>query len=223
MQLSGKVQLCGIVGSDPVLRRFGMGIGLTCCTNNHTLTNQLIAPTEGESMSELIEIDSSGNEQYIWLQERTQSCGPACVYMVERIRQQACPAGGEERIREICRLLPQGYTEKAGTASYTALALALRRIGISGSATYIANFRQFSADCSFPFITRIGWPNGGGHFVVCVGRSTLGQLICLDPWFGLSEPRMDQLPAYCVTRDARRAMCLAIPIGGIFSGHSILL
>lgn len=174
-------------------------------------------------MSELTDIDGDGNQQFIWLQERDDTCGPACVYMVERILLQACPAHGETRIRQITELLPDGYREGKGTASFSALALALQRIGIAASASVITSFKSFAATASFPFITRIGWPSGAGHFVVCVARSGKGALICLDPWYGLSEPALDSLPAYRVTRNTRAAVCLANPIGGVFSGHTIVL
>ena len=174
-------------------------------------------------MSELVDVDADGHQQFIWLQERKDTCGPACVYMIERITAQACTVGGETRIRQISELLPDGYKEGNGTASYTALAAALKRIGIAASPSYISNFKEFASTSTFPFIARIGWPNGAGHFVVCVDRNRHSALVCLDPWYGLSEPSLESLPSYRVTRDTRSAVCLANPIGGMFSGHVIAL
>lgn len=172
-------------------------------------------------MSELIDVDSDGNQQYIWLQDRADTCGPACVYMIERIKMQACPAGGETRIRQITELLPEGYSEGHGTASFTALALALRRIGIPAQASHVLNFSQVAAVADGPFIARVRWPNGAGHFVVCAGRTANGTLVSLDPWYGLSEPKLNSLPVYSVSSDTRSQVCLANPIGGVFSGHII--
>ncbi|RAR57605.1 papain like cysteine protease AvrRpt2 [Paraburkholderia unamae] len=174
-------------------------------------------------MSELTDTDDDGNSQYIWLQERADTCGPACIYMIERIVQQACPAGGEVRIRQICELLPDGYQEGKGTASFGALASAMQRVGFGATATFIKNFKEFALLADFPFITRIGWPNNAGHFVVCAARTRGGSLVCLDPWYGLSEPKLNSLPSYQVINDVRAAVCLVHPAGGVFSGHTVLL
>lgn len=170
-------------------------------------------------MSELVQNDSDGNQQFIWTQERSQSCGPACVYMLERIKTQTCPVGGEQRIRQITALLPNGYTDAGGTASYTALASALNQINIPSKSFFRSNFGDFLINAKFPFITRIAWPNNGGHFVVCVDVTNTGNLICLDPWYGLIEPPMGTLPAY-VTSGSRSSSPVNTA-GGIFSGHIV--
>ncbi|MFD1554835.1 papain-like cysteine protease family protein [Paraburkholderia silviterrae] len=164
--------------------------------------------------SELVAVDSDGNYQFVWMQELRFSCGPACVYMIERIKKQACPAGGEERIRQITALLPEGYSEaQGGTQSYNALALALQAIGFSATAILIEHFRDFLALASFPFITRIGWPDGSGHFVVCVACTRNAELVCLDPWGGLTQPKLQFIPVYQVLYQK----------GGVFSGHTVVL
>ena len=174
-------------------------------------------------MSELVAIDQDGEQQFIWLQEKKDTCGPACVYMIERIVKQMCPAEGETRIAQIASLLPDGYREGNGTASYTALAKVLNMIGMAATAAHHARFSKWLEDAKFPFITRIGWPDDKGHFVVCAGLSTEGTLICMDPWYGLSEPDVAHLPSYRVTRNDRAAMSRKNPIGGVFSGHTISL
>lgn len=167
--------------------------------------------------------DSDGGSQILWLQERTQSCGPACVFMIECMRAQASLAGGEERVRAIMSLLPQGYTENNGTAAYTALASALGQAGITAKASFTGNVASFFASARYPFIARIGWPNGGGHFIVCAKKTRGGAIVCLDPWYGLNETPASALPAYSAGHDSRQLICLLIPVGGTFSGHFITM
>lgn len=171
-------------------------------------------------MAELIQNDSDGNHQYIWTQERSQSCGPACVYMIERLKTLSCPAGGEERIRQITALLPNGYTDAGGTASYTALSRVLNLIHIPAKSSYQSNFSDYLLAANFPFIARIGWPNNTGHFVVCVNLSSVGNLICLDPWYGLVEPTISNLPTYS-TRNRGITTNPVNLAGGTFSGHVV--
>lgn len=173
-------------------------------------------------MAELITVDTSGIPRFIWTQERDDTCGPACVYMIERETRLMCPAGGETRIRQITELLPQGYTDGAGVEDYSALALALTRIGIPAEARYIDDFALFVQRARFPFITRIQWADGGGHFVVCVGISAAGGLICLDPLFGLVESATAHLPAYTVHPTFQATRGQGSPAGGVFSGHTVI-
>ncbi|WP_440996001.1 cysteine peptidase family C39 domain-containing protein [Arhodomonas sp. SL1] len=145
-------------------------------------------------MSELIATDTNGNAHFIWLQRREDSCGPACVYMIERIVRQHCPIGGEARVRQIAALLPNGYNEGDGTASYKALASTLDLVGLPASTGLQKDMGEFLRGGEFPLITRVGWPNGGGHFVVCVAFGRNGTVVCLDPWYGLEEPKLDRMP-----------------------------
>ena len=172
-------------------------------------------------MSELTAIDKDGTPQFIWMQERGDTCGPACVYMIERILHQASFAGGEERIVFLTSLLPNGYSEGRGTQAYTALRQVLGSIGIAAAASHLTNMRQFVSEGFFPFIARVGWTNGGGHFVVAVKTTSTGHLVCLDPWYGLVEPPIANLPAYSVQADYRRQQSLLNMIGGTLSGHVI--
>lgn len=167
--------------------------------------------------------DSDGVGQIVWLQERSQSCGPACVYMIETMRAQMCLVGGEERVRQLMALLPNGYTESNGTAAYTALAAALQKANILATASYATGVAAWFTSARFPFIARVGWPSGGGHFIVCARRTRGGQIVCLDPWYGLNETAESALPAYSAGNDVRRGVCLVTPVGGSFSGHFITM
>jgi len=158
-------------------------------------------------MAELLAIDNDGEQQFIWTQERGDTCGPASIYMIERILRRACIAGGEERVTLITSLFPKGYHDGKGTESYTALGRVLIRLGIPSAAMQVSNIPQFVNEGFFPFIARVGWNSGGGHFVVCAKTTRNGRLVCLDPWYGLVQPSLSALPLY--------------PFSGTLSGHVI--
>lgn len=52
-----------------------------------------------------------------------------------------------------------------------------------GSALTAAEITTEIDDRSAPFVTRIGWAGGGGHFMVCYGTAA-GTHSIRDPWFG---------------------------------------
>jgi len=172
-------------------------------------------------MSELTVSDTDGQEHFIWLQEADDTCGPACIYMIERMRRLACVVGGEQRITFLTSLLPNGYSEGRGTQSYSALKKVLDRIGIGSAAMVVSNMATFVGQAFFPFIARVGWSGGGGHFVVAVKTSGSGNLVCLDPWYGLVERPLNALPSYSVQENYRTRMSMSNAAGGILSGHVI--
>jgi hypothetical protein len=172
-------------------------------------------------MSELSVIDDDGEEHSMWLQEEGDTCGPACVYMIERDRRQQSIIGGEQRVTFLTSLLPNGYVEGKGTQAYTALKDVLGRIGIKAAAMKVASMTNFVGDGFFPFIARVGWTNGGGHFVVARKVTASGLLVCLDPWYGLVQPAVGSLPTYNVQRDYRGQRSLAQVAGGTLSGHVV--
>jgi hypothetical protein len=81
--------------------------------------------------------------------------------------------------------------------------------------------QQFVNEGFFPFIARVGWNDGSGHFVVCTKTTSKGHLVCLDPWYGLVQAPLANLPAYSVQADSRSRRSLLNAIGGILSGHVI--
>jgi hypothetical protein len=172
---------------------------------------------------ELVAMDTDGVQRFIWMQRRNDTCGPACVYMIERILRQQSIVGGESRVRRITELLPNGYTEGNGTASYRALAQVLERLGIPAHASFTNDVANFAANAAYPYIARVGWSNGGGHFVVCVAETSSSTIVCQDPWYGLVEPPRSNLPAYRVTRDYRAQLSPSEPINGTLSGHMVVL
>ena len=151
-------------------------------------------------MSELVSKDTDGTEHFHWIQEREQSCGPACVFMIERIKRLACTVGGEARIRDIASRFPKGYDENNGT-HFEALKKALDQIGLSATAGRVNNMKTFAEAGNFPFIARVGWTQGGGHFVVGQAVAGHGALEKLD---GHGLHRALVVPLGCMD-DAGRA------------------
>jgi hypothetical protein len=176
----------------------------------------------GNILSEFSAVDSDGNQQFIWLQERDQSCGPACVYMIERIVRQQSIVGGEERVRAVSAALPGGYNEASGTNS-TALAMELQKLGIPASHSFQNDMKKFVSSAKFPFIAHVAWAGGGGHFVVGAASGASKTLICLDPWYGLSEQALSTLPKYSVSSDAKGGVSKATPTLGTLSGFVITI
>lgn len=173
-------------------------------------------------MSELVSKDTDGTEHFHWIQEREQSCGPACVFMIERIKRLACTVGGEARIRDIASRFPKGYDENNGT-HFEALKKALDQIGLSATAGRVNNMKTFAEAGNFPFIARVGWTQGGGHFVVAARTTSGGNMVCLDPWFGLVETPLSLLPNYSVHTDYKRGKCMVNPQGGSMNGPVVYL
>jgi Peptidase C39 family len=167
------------------------------------------------------QVDDDGNEHFVWVQEREDTCAPACILMMERIVFRRCVQGGEDRVREIARLFPKGYSEGTGVAAYSAIESALKLVGIPVIARRVTSFADLAKAANFPFIARIGWTNGGGHFVVCAAITASGRLVCLDPYHGLAQPPVNMLPSYSVAQNARVRQSLATPIHGAFSGHIV--
>ncbi len=172
-------------------------------------------------MSELIATDNDGVRQFVWMQERGDTCGPACVYMLERMRRNQSVAGGEQRVTFLTSLLPKGYREGVGTESYTALKRVLDQLGMPAMATKVSNIPAFIKEGWFPFITRVAWSTGGAHFVVAAKVTKSGHLVCLDPWYGLVQPVLAGLPHYSVQQDYRKQMSYLAPITGTLSGHMV--
>lgn len=138
-------------------------------------------------MSELIAKDSDGSEHFVWIQEKEDTCGPARIYMIQRLKSRSSNRGGEERIKFLTTLLPDGYREGQGTQHFKALASVLNRIGIPATSSVQANVKDYLRVGAFPVIARIGWPNGNGHFVVCVKFIKNDELVCMDPYYGLTQ------------------------------------
>lgn len=167
-------------------------------------------------MAHLTAVDSDGDTQIVWLQELDDSCGPACVFMIESMKRRRSVVGGEERVRFLTSLYADGYRGNGeGTHCFCALAAVLNGIGIKAQAS--AN----SMTPRPPYIGRIEWSEGGGHFVVCAKIAKNGNLVCLDPWYGLTEQSVSKLPDYLVRSSTRDLQSFRLPKGARFSDHIV--
>ena len=185
-------------------------------------------------MSELVATDTSGKQHFIWLQEKSDTCGPSGDYMIQTIISQACCVNGEAAITDILKFFPQGYKEGQGTLSMKPLADALNQMGFPAQFDFINDFKSYIINAKLPLIARIQWPDGGGHFIVCAERSaTDNTIICYDPYYGLVQPSIDTVPSYTVSRNYRDSHSFLdglveffipkVVAGGRFSGHIVSL
>lgn len=171
--------------------------------------------------------DDDGKTHIGWSQEEAQSCGPACVYMIESNRRQSSLSGGERRIRQLLgRYFSGGALEQfdrmindfnARGINMGALRDALKAEGYPCTMKNALPVPLQSA--GLPMIGHIAWPNQGGHFIVVAGITKGGKAVCLDPWYGLQQIPVATLPAY-PAQCAQSGQCTA-GAGGTFSGWCI--
>ncbi len=173
--------------------------------------------------------DEDGRTHIGWAQEQDQSCGPACVYMVESIRGQACLVDGETRIRDLLgRYFSGGVFDFVDRLinDFHARGIDMKKLKEALDAegfpcTMAAQTPDLSAGASYPVIAHIAWPNQGGHFIIIAGVTSGGKLVCLDPWYGFQQISKSVMPAYPAACSPR-ARC-AVGAGGTFSGWYITL
>ncbi len=150
--------------------------------------------------------DSAGN-QYRWFQqEKTQSCGCACVMIVLKLLQN----------REIDEVTARSYFSIAEGAinrdhegqrdfnltgsTQSPIIGVLSKYKISANQVarlYVGKWIK-EAKPSKPVILGVDWGvsgvGQGGHWVVCVSYGT--KLVCLDPWYGVVESLSNLFPFY---------------------------
>ena len=96
--------------------------------------------------------------------------------------------GGEERIKEITKRMPDGYREGHGTEAISALALTLNSIGIPAKANFVPDVSAYLAGGNFPAIGHIEWPDGKGHYAVAVKQTVFSkERVFLDPFYALVQ------------------------------------
>ncbi len=141
------------------------------------------------------------------MQEKSMSCGPACVAMTKVYYTSSITANLEVEVRRISQNYPGAFTEIGGT-SLKNLVSVLRAEGVK---TYDAihvgriwDYLYTYAKDNTPVIVHIQWPGtvaapGGAHVCVCIYvYKTEQKCIFLDPWYGLVELAGSQLPSYTV-------------------------
>ncbi len=178
---------------------------------------------------EYVGTDEDGRTHVGWSQEQNNSCGPACVYMVESNTRGQCLVGGERRIRDLLtNYFNDGLMDRVERWLYDfnergigmgKLQDVLRAVGYP--CTMSSTLPTSWASVRFPMIAHVAWPSQGGHFIVMNGRTRMGKVVCLDPWYGLQQISTSVMPAYTtvVSRHARGQSAA----GGTLSGWNIVL
>lgn len=103
----------------------------------------------------------------------TMSTWSQCSLVNDQLGQTTCCANGSTTQCNQPYYLDLSLTRTGNLASVT-----------TGTATMAQV--QSEIDANRPLGVRIGWPNGGGHFVVIDGYSTPNDLDIQDPWYGPS-------------------------------------
>ncbi len=175
------------------------------------------------------DVDEDGNVRVGWIQEQKMSCGPACVYMLLAQLNGACLPDGEKRIRD---LISMYFTDSPGMLverwrnGYERLGVelsqvqaALRSEGVSSRITN--GVLDKGGTVKWPLIAQVGWADGSTHLVTCVGDTSKGKVIVLDPWHGLQQVPRDTMPIYLTTpRPYARS---TTPVGGCFRPNTLLV
>ena len=169
-------------------------------------------------MTHVVNLDSDGVEHIIWMQDKADTCGPACIYMIECNRRQLSVLGGEERIKNITAMLPNGYVEGSGTQAIAALAQTLNTIGINAKAKFENNIATYLDGARLSVIVNISWPGGGGHYAVAVKRTNSNNMVFLDPFYALVEKPQSIGNSYRVISGVLQSGFAA---RGILSGHIV--
>jgi hypothetical protein len=143
--------------------------------------------------------DSKGRTHYVLMQEKTMSCGPASVAMVESYYKKMCMIDPEGRARQISQNYPGKFTEAGGT-QVDNLSYVLNAEGIKAYAAVkvsaIFNYLWFYVRERTSVIAHIGWTAGGGHFSICRIVDPDGTCVFLDPYYGVVEVARANLPTY---------------------------
>lgn len=147
--------------------------------------------------------DSKGNGHYVIFQELGQSCGPACVAMVESHYKLQCMVNPEGRARQLSQNYEGRWTATGGTGAGN-LSYVLNAEGVpTYAATGVATnrlwdyFNTYVGDRT-PLIAHISWTSSG-HFTVCRKIYPDGTIVFLDPWYGIVEVQYANIPAYSPT------------------------
>jgi Papain-like cysteine protease AvrRpt2 len=96
---------------------------------------------------------------------------PQCRVVNDRLGQAVCCQDGSSTICNQPWYLDQALKRVGNLANYVASPLAMSQI-------------RNEVDAGRPIGVRIGWMNGGGHFITVRGYSDQGLVDVQDPWFG---------------------------------------
>lgn len=171
--------------------------------------------------------DEDGIGHIGWWQERDNSCGPACIYMIESMLRAASINGGERRIRALItdhfsESLPEQVlnTQDDFQTRGTHVGRILRALRAEGwKCKPQTEMPSPFAQATLPMVAHVLWPNQAGHFVVVARTTSRHNAVVLDPWFGLQHVPLALLPSYNA-RPSRHARGRSRQ-GGAFSGLNI--
>ena len=176
---------------------------------------------------EYLATDEDGIHHVGWWQERNFSCGPACIYMVESMLRAASLSGGERRIRALLtehfsESLPELVlnTQDDFNTRSTHIGRLLRALRAEGWKCKPQTDQPQAWDqAALPMVAHVSWANGSGHFVVVARTTSRRNAVVLDPWYGLQQVSLAQMPSYNA-RPSRHARGQSRQ-GGCFSGLHI--
>lgn len=142
----------------------------------------------------LIQDKLGGNHFEISLQQKGSSCGPACLRIL--IKQVKNERVGEEALRAIIDGSLGGGGVVVSNNSHDwvnqgtwGMDKALESYRINAT-LHRTNPNQFllAATLKKPCIAVVEWTGAGGlHYVVVVGKNSVGTITVLDPWYGLQQ------------------------------------
>ena len=166
-----------------------------------------LIPSSGDIVAN--EVDSSGGRHQFLMQRMGMACGPTCVATVVRAvkNSQLSEAGARSRVfAEESDKHGFGVTAQLDAAQkdgtyMTSLTGALSSLGVQSAYTNkpgndVQLLRILErARPDKPAIAQVSWTGGGSHFIV-VKEKIGGNLVVLDPYFGLQEVPVANFPNY---------------------------
>lgn len=144
----------------------------------------------------------NGRWYTIYKQEWGQDCGPTCVAIAKKILTGVGSDIAWMREHTKASLVSPGIQAKINALGLRSrdigtrinnLPLLARAIGLSATYKYVgpSSLLGLLKTCGHGkvFICHVGWDTGGGHFVVVPFVDASGEVIVLDPYYGLQTTK----------------------------------
>lgn len=162
----------------------------------------------------------NGQNVQLYMQQFANECGPSSVATIGRLLGRNTDIGpARTTIGNVDHNRPPGmaggHNWQQDWAYMTSLTQALSQYGVRMAYTRKNlspnNYQSFCERRSqrSPAILRVQWNNGGGHFVVTVGKNGAQQqnfIEILDPAYGYQRVALTDFPNYRVRDQATRAV-----------------
>lgn len=145
--------------------------------------------------------DSKGRVHCVVKQTYHNSCGPACVAMVQSAYFGRCVGDPEAQGRQLSRKYWGSFDQMKGTQMMNLVdVLQAERIKCSnvqaaGSSNVMLRIRAHARPAT-PMILRVVWKSGGAHFIVAAMVDADKMVTFYDPMYGLVQMPGDRLPSY---------------------------